>query len=293
MINLSIIIPTYNRCSLLKQTLGRVLQEKTDKVEIIVTDNDSQDGTKEYLKSVSDKIKTITQSENIGADANMISGLKEATGEYVWLLCDDDIPCSNAVPQILEAIHENPTSGLVSLRAISSDKEISNYSQQPVYTDWQVLNRDEYLKTVGDMVTFASIIVAKKSIIDFDFLTSLFGSNLVPAGLAIQCAGISNQVMIPDKPLLYMRGGNAGGYDAYTVFSKNLHLLLDKATSFNYSRDALESVYRGALSGVMLYIISVWPMTKKGIINLIQYSLLYKEFYTQVVPAFVTKIRKW
>jgi glycosyltransferase involved in cell wall biosynthesis len=293
MINLSIIIPTYNRCSLLKQTLGRVLQEKVDCVEIIVTDNDSQDGTREYLKSVNDKIKNITQNKNIGADANMLAGLKEATGEYVWLLCDDDLPCCNAVPQILEAIHANPTSGLISLRAISSDKEISNYSQESVSTTWKILNRDEYLKCVGDMVTFASIIVARKNFIDFEFLSSLFGSNLLPAGLALQCAGISNQVMIPDKPLLYMRGGNAGGYDAYTVFSKNLQLLLDRAKLFNYSQDALESVYRGALSGVMVYIISVWPMTKKGIINLIRYSYHYKEFYTHSIPAFIKKIKKW
>jgi glycosyltransferase involved in cell wall biosynthesis len=293
MIKLSIVVPTYNRCSLLHKNLSQLLQRKTDSVEVIVCDNNSQDDTGKYLLVWGDRIKVVSHNSNIGAEANMMSGLKEATGEYVWLLCDDDIPCSNAVPQILEAIHENPTSGLISLRAISSDREISNYSQEPVSTTWKILNRDEYLKCVGDMVTFASIIVARKNFIDFEFLSSLFGSNLLPAGLALQCAGISNQVMIPDKPLLYMRGGNAGGYDAYTVFSKNLQLLLDRAKLFNYSQDALESVYRGALSGVMVYIISVWPMTKKGIINLIRYSYHYKEFYTHSIPAFIKKIKKW
>jgi len=293
MIKLSIVVPTYNRCSLLHKNLSQLLQRKTESVEVIVCDNNSQDGTGKYLLVWGDRIKVVSHNSNIGAEANMMTGLKVATGEYVWLLCDDDIPCSNAVSQILEAIHENPTSGLISLQAISSDKEISNYSQESVSTTWKILNRDEYLKCVGDMVTFASIIVARKNIIDFEFLSSLFGSNLLPAGLALQCAGISNQVMIPDKPLLYMRGGNAGGYDAYTVFSKNLQLLLDRAKLFNYSQDALESVYRAALSGVMVYIISVWPMTRKGIINLIRYSYHYKEFYTLIMPAFIRKIKKW
>jgi hypothetical protein len=162
---------------------------------------------------------------------------------------------------------------------------MEGYEASPVVTGWDMYDKNKYLETVGDMLTFCSAIIVRKDIIDIKFVKCFTGTSLVPAAIALQAAGKSNLIAMPREKILFGRSGNAGGYDAFTVFSKNLSLLLGKGKQFGFNRQSLASVYRSALKGVMLYIISVWPKTFKGMFNLFWYSIFYKEFYIYTIPA--------
>lgn len=282
---LSIAIPTYNRVHLLRQTIELLLPQLGPEVELLICDNASSDGTTEYIKPLLEWVRYHRHSQNLGPDANFLSSITESKGKYIWLLCDDDLPCSNAVTKILEAIRSGGDPGLISLRALADDVRVSHYDATPVNTGWVMKDRNEFLTEVGEMLTFGSIIIARRDCVDLDFIRQQFGSYLVPAAIALQVGGTSNKILISEKPLIFARGGNAGGYDAYTVFSKNLHNLLKLGVSFGYQRDALKTVYRRALSSVILYVISVWPISKIGVFYLVFYSLSYREFYTKVFPV--------
>lgn len=106
---LSICIPTFNRSSLLLQTLKSVLpQLKEHNIPVFVRDNASGDNTIEMLESF--KRNTYphlffkSNAENLGADKNFQLVVQDSTTEYCWLFGDDDVPCEGAVTAILAAI---------------------------------------------------------------------------------------------------------------------------------------------------------------------------------------------
>lgn len=95
---LSICIPTYKRWKLLCETLDTLVcqfkhKEISDKVEIVISNNDSPDNTDELIKPYVDKysnIKYYKNDKNLWSAVNVIKVTEHATGEYLWLITDDD-----------------------------------------------------------------------------------------------------------------------------------------------------------------------------------------------------------
>ena len=89
----NIVIVTYNNLDYTKLCIRSILDKTAyPNYEIIVVDNDSTDGTKDYLKSIEgNNIKVVLNDENLGfAKANNI-GIRLSEGEYVILLNNDTI----------------------------------------------------------------------------------------------------------------------------------------------------------------------------------------------------------
>jgi len=90
----SVIVPTYNRKSLLPETLDSILGQTYDNYEIVIVDDGSSDGTKEvidkYIELNPDKIKYYYRN-NGGCAAALNLGLDRVTGNYICVLGDDDI----------------------------------------------------------------------------------------------------------------------------------------------------------------------------------------------------------
>jgi glycosyltransferase involved in cell wall biosynthesis len=93
---ISVVIPTYNRKDELPLLLDALDKEvfPRDKFEVIVVDDGSTDGTKEFLKSYSPlyNITTIFHRENLGSAVSRNDGIKAAKKEIILLLDDDLIP---------------------------------------------------------------------------------------------------------------------------------------------------------------------------------------------------------
>lgn len=91
--SISVLIPVYNEKSTIKECIKRVLKADTCglKLEIIVSDNNSNDGSVEILKSINDdKLKCIFQKTNLGKGSNIKNALNYATGDLV-LFQDADL----------------------------------------------------------------------------------------------------------------------------------------------------------------------------------------------------------
>jgi len=89
-VSFSIIVPTYNRGHLLKQTLLSALLLDYDHYEIIVVDDGSTDNTEEIMRGFSnDKVRYYKkQNEERAAARNF--GVAQANGDYVCFLDSDD-----------------------------------------------------------------------------------------------------------------------------------------------------------------------------------------------------------
>ncbi|MDA3882766.1 MAG: glycosyltransferase family 2 protein [Bacteroidales bacterium] len=114
---LSILLPTYNReyflLKNLKMLAGYIskgsLQEE---VEIVVSNNQSTDNTDEEVKLFKRNNKDIQiqyflQKENMGLEKNALFVLKEAKGEYVMYLGDDDFIKYEYLLGCLKYVHED------------------------------------------------------------------------------------------------------------------------------------------------------------------------------------------
>lgn len=99
----SIIITTFKGSNVIKKAVESVLQQTYENTEILVID-DNGVGTEEQIKTESiineyfqDKVKYIAHKYNKNGSAARNTGIKEATGEYIALLDDDDFYCPDKI----------------------------------------------------------------------------------------------------------------------------------------------------------------------------------------------------
>lgn len=101
---LSIIIPAFNEAAFLPEVIRRVEETPYDK-EIIIVDDGSTDGTREYLKGLaSEGIKVMVHEKNMGKGAAMRTGIAVASGDVV-IVQDADLEYDpKDYPVLLEPI---------------------------------------------------------------------------------------------------------------------------------------------------------------------------------------------
>lgn len=105
MVEISIVIPTFNRCAQLKECIESILNQDYNNYEIIIIDDGSTDGTKEMLKDYSnryqDKIILLKQNREGPAKARNES-LTFAKGKIVLFIDDDARAAPNWIGHIIE-----------------------------------------------------------------------------------------------------------------------------------------------------------------------------------------------
>ena len=88
----SIIVPTFNRKDMLKETLDSILNQTYSNFELIVVDNYSNYDFFQSIKSLNDKrIKSFQNNNNGVIAANRNFGISLSKGEYIAFCDDDDI----------------------------------------------------------------------------------------------------------------------------------------------------------------------------------------------------------
>ncbi|MCP9450835.1 MAG: glycosyltransferase family 2 protein, partial [Nitrospira sp.] len=81
-VDVSVIIPTYNRARLVAEAIESVLRQTRPPREIIVVDDGSTDDTKQVLASFGDRIIALYQ-ENQGVGSARNRALAVAQGRYL------------------------------------------------------------------------------------------------------------------------------------------------------------------------------------------------------------------
>lgn len=87
----SVVILTFNRAVLLERAIQSVLAQTFHDFELIVVDDCSTDHTSQVVKEIPDeRIHYIRHEKNTGEGGGRNTGLRNATGEYIGYLDDDD-----------------------------------------------------------------------------------------------------------------------------------------------------------------------------------------------------------
>jgi glycosyltransferase involved in cell wall biosynthesis len=103
--SISVVLPTYNRINRIKKCLPSFLKTKVEDVQFIIIDNNSDDGTWNYLQSVAlndKRVEIYKNPQNIGASKSIFRGYCEVRSPYALFLSDDDLMVGDYIAKCLE-----------------------------------------------------------------------------------------------------------------------------------------------------------------------------------------------
>jgi glycosyltransferase involved in cell wall biosynthesis len=111
---ISVVIPVYNALAYIEETFRAVLRQTARDWELILVDNVSNDGTSPLLRRLVEaendpRVRIVANAVTLPAPENWNVGLRHARGEYLKLICADDITtdkCLERQAQVL-ADHSN------------------------------------------------------------------------------------------------------------------------------------------------------------------------------------------
>jgi len=112
----SVIIPAYNSCKYIQETIDSVINQTFQDFEIIIVDDGSVDNTKEliqaYIDRHPDKIRYIYQ-KNQGPAAARNTGIKASESKFIALLDSDDKWLPERLEHCVRALESDERVGLV------------------------------------------------------------------------------------------------------------------------------------------------------------------------------------
>jgi len=123
---ISIIIPTYNAAATLSATIESVCKQTYEKIEILVVDFDSKDGTIELVEGYKDSRIKLIKHQDKGVYSAMNTGIGQSHGEWLYFLGADDIL---AHPDVLHTVfcqRIDPATELI-LGRVKNINRTSNY----------------------------------------------------------------------------------------------------------------------------------------------------------------------
>lgn len=104
---ITVIIPTRERCDVLEKSLQTVTTQDYDNLQIIVSDNFSNDGTEDIVRSTHDsRVKYVNTGKRLSMSHNWEFALSHVTEGWVTIIGDDDglLPDSlNKVAKIIQS----------------------------------------------------------------------------------------------------------------------------------------------------------------------------------------------
>jgi GT2 family glycosyltransferase len=110
---ISLIIINYNSKHLLQACLESIENQTYGNIEIILVDNDSIDGSCQYMQEKFPKHKTICNKDNLGYTGAANQGINISKGEYIMTLNPDMIFEKNYIEKCIHKMEEDKKIGVI------------------------------------------------------------------------------------------------------------------------------------------------------------------------------------
>ena len=142
---LSVVIVNYNVRLLLEECIKSV-EKALDGIEgdIFVIDNNSSDGSVEYIRERFPKVHVIANKENLGFARANNQAIRMTDAEYILLLNPDTVVYENTLRGCLDFMDANPEAGGVGVRMLTREGKVAPESRRAVPTPWVA-----FLKMLG------------------------------------------------------------------------------------------------------------------------------------------------
>jgi glycosyltransferase involved in cell wall biosynthesis len=105
----SVVMCAYNTRPYIEQAVASVLDQQYQNLELIISDDGSTDGTREWLQTLTDpRIRLFLQEQNLGYVANKNFALQQATGDFITQNDSDDFSDTNRIGLQVAAVASHP-----------------------------------------------------------------------------------------------------------------------------------------------------------------------------------------
>lgn len=230
---ISVCMATYNGEKYIKEQMNSILMQLGNQDELIISDDQSSDGTVEIIHSFNDpRIHLIIHKADHGFVRNFENALKYAQGDYIFLSDQDDIWMPNKVEESLKELRKSDfvVSDCITINEnekVISQSRIDDYHIKTGF--WRLMIKTRYL---GCCMAF------KRSVLDsalpFPKNTYLMEHDLWLASVA-ECYYKTTLIY---KPLIKYRrhgenvsdGGFTRGYSLPVKIYRRLYRLICLAT---------------------------------------------------------------
>ncbi|MCX7712686.1 MAG: glycosyltransferase family 2 protein [Chthoniobacterales bacterium] len=295
--NLSICIPTYNRCNELKRLLDWIELYAPKEVTVVVRDNASSDNTWEVIQEW--KIKTKHRAiinrnpENYGIDYNIIAVIQDSPTEYCWWMGDDDL----FEPDVIRKVQKFLKNDYFDLIILNYKVWDSNFltNSGPIFSDSNILyDNQKVISIVAELFSFISIlIVKKKSFLSYhrdrpDFLNK---TALDFTYAVLKLAFLNRVVFVGDAYIMY-RGGADDHCFSWRDLSKPYFLGMEFVIGKNrlYSKILKICINRSLINIIRNKVIQEnipYHEKLKILLNLISTFSTVLAFWLKIVPRLI------
>lgn len=248
----SILVPTYNRSALLKQSINSILVQSYSNFEIVVVDNNSIDDTEQVIREFADpRIKYFKNPINVGPIRNHNIALSLCRGEYIHMFSDDDLMLENNLSLKVDILDKVQHVGLVhsSINIIDSNGVISsNDHWASKSSHWQdvkskaIMSGEECYSILYDTWNFISMptVLVRKSLLDtnnLEFNNQL--KYLIDWDLWLKCSLYCDFYFI-DNPLVSYRTHNNNETSLIEKSTYELEILLIKVSLLAFNSKLID-----------------------------------------------------
>jgi len=220
----SVIILNYNGRKFLKDCLDTISNQSVDNYEIILVDNNSTDGSVEFVKANYPHVKVIECKENYGFAKGNNIGVTYAKGRYIILLNNDTKVKPNYVEALYKTIKQREDYGLVGTTTLIGDKGFTSRSTLNVIGYWipKVFKKDiEIFGGPG----YSLIFDRKKVPIPFDDDYFIYNEDVYLAWL-IRLKGY-NATHTLESPVWHYGSGTMGSRSKFMIFHGEKNRLMN------------------------------------------------------------------
>ena len=158
MIDLSVIVVSYNTQKLLRDCLASIFKQTKDLTyEVIVVDNASTDGSLPMVKKIFPKVLVIENKENLGFSKANNQALRLAQGKAILLLNSDTKVVGHALKKLIDFAETKEKLAVVGPKLLNADG-----SRQPSTAPFLKLPRALLWLATGDRFLYASPAAERK-----------------------------------------------------------------------------------------------------------------------------------
>jgi len=146
----SIVIPNWNGKQHLDVCLDALRRQTYPALEILLVDNASSDGSREFVAERYPEVRVIALPENRGFTGACNAGLEAATGDYLCLLNNDTEVVAEWVAEVVACFERHPEAGAVASRMMLFDRRDHFHTAGDLYSvDGLPANRVVWQRDTG------------------------------------------------------------------------------------------------------------------------------------------------
>ncbi len=137
----SVLIISYNTREMTLDCLRSLKEQTSLPHEVIVVDNNSQDGSAEAIAAEFPEVALDARADNLGFAGGNNAAAREARGKYLLLLNPDTVVLDGAIDRLVAFAEANPQSGIWGGRTLFGDMSLNPESAWERMTVWNCFCR--------------------------------------------------------------------------------------------------------------------------------------------------------